>query len=480
MIANNRNITKKTHPEVKVYILQIEYMKIQNIKNKINTYFTKGNERSIAVKKNIAASLVLKCISILVSLQVVPLTIDYINPTKYGIWLTLSSIIAWLSYFDLGFAHGFRNRFAEAKAKGDMKLAREYVSTTYAVLFLLFSFILLITLIINRYLNWSSILNIDIIYNEELHVVFGLLACFFCLNIVASVFTTMLTADQKPALASLIQTGGQVLAFGCIYVLTKTTSGSLSALAFAFAGVPCFLLVVVSIVMFYGKKYKAVTPALQSVRFSLTKKILGLGGQFFVIMISMLFIFQFINIILSRVEGPEAVTQYNIAYKYFNVLNMIFVIVLTPFWSAFTDAYVKKDYNWMRGIVRKLEWLWLLCIPVLILMAVCSEPLYQWWVGDSVSVPFSLSVYMAVYVLFQTGGNVYMYLINGTSKVRLQLIVYLLFALIALPLINLCCKRYGVEGVLIVPIIVFGLQAIIGRVQILKIINGRAKGIWLR
>lgn len=110
-----------------------------NIRSKIYSYFTKGNERSVIIKKNIAASLVLKCVSILISLQVVPLTIDYINPTKYGIWLTLSSIIAWLSYFDLGFAHGFRNRFAEAKAKGDIRLAKEYVSTTYAVLFLLFS-----------------------------------------------------------------------------------------------------------------------------------------------------------------------------------------------------------------------------------------------------------------------------------------------------------------------------------------------------
>lgn len=454
-------------------------MKNQKIKDKVHIYFTKGNARSVAVKKNIAASLVLKCISILISLQVVPLTIGYVNPTKYGIWLTLSSIIAWLSYFDFGFAHGFRNRFAEAKARGEMKLAREYVSTTYAVLFLLFSAILLITLMVNRYLNWSSILNIDAMYNEELHVVFGLLACFFCLNIVASVFTTMLTADQKPALASLIQTGGQVLAFVCIYVLTKTTSGSLSALAFAFAGVPCFLLVVVSLVMYSGGKYKGVAPSLRNTRFSLTGKILGLGGQFFVIMISMLFIFQFINIILSRVEGPEAVTQYNIAYKYFNVLNMVFIIVLTPFWSAFTDAYVKKDYDWMRGIVRKLELLWLLCIPVLILMVLCSGFLYQWWVGDSVPVPFSLSACMAVYILFQTGGNVYMYLINGTSKVRLQLIIYVVFAIIAIPFMNFCCKWYGVEGVLIVPILTFGLQVIVGRVQILKIINGTAEGIWL-
>lgn len=217
----------------------------------------------------------------MISLQVVPLTIDYINPTKYGIWLTLSSIIAWLSYFDLGFAHGFRNRFAEAKAKGDIRLAKEYVSTTYAVLFLLFSVILLITLMVNKYLNWSSILNIDAVYNEELHIVFGLLACFFCINIVASVFTTMLTADQKPALASLIQTGGQVLAFVCIYILTKNTTGSLSALALAFSGIPCLLLLVVSILMFYGKRYKIVAPSLHYIRFSLTKKILGLGGQFF-------------------------------------------------------------------------------------------------------------------------------------------------------------------------------------------------------
>lgn len=455
-------------------------MKIRLIKLKLQSYFTNGCTRSIAVKKNIAGSLVLKCISILISLQVVPLTINYINPTKYGIWLTLSSIIAWLSYFDLGFAHGFRNRFAEAKAKGDIKLAREYVSTTYAVLFLLFSFILLVALIVNNFLNWSNILNIAPIYNDELHLVFGLLACFFCLNIVASVFTTMLMADQKPALASLIQTGGQAFAFISIYILTKTTSGSLSALAVAFAGVPCALLIIFSIVMFSMGKYRSIAPSIHSVRVSLTRNILGLGGQFFVIMISMLFIFQFINIILSRVEGPEAVTQYNIAYKYFNVLNMVATIILTPFWSAFTDAYVKRDYEWMRRALKKLECMWLFCIPVLCIMILCSSFLYRLWIGDSVSIPFSLSCCIAVYVLFQTGGNVYMYLINGTSKVRLQLIVYVSVAIISVPLMNLFCRRYGIEGILIIPTTTFGIQALIGKIQISKIINCKARGIWLK
>lgn len=449
-------------------------------KNKLYSYFINGGARSVAVKRNIAGSLILKCISIFISLQVVPLTINYVNPTKYGIWLTLSSVIAWLSYFDLGFAHGFRNRFAEAKAKGEIKLAKEYVSTTYVVLLLLFSLILLIALVVNNFLNWSSILNIDAIYDDELQIVFGLLACFFCLNIVASVFTTMLSADQKPALASLVQTSGQVLAFACIYILMKTTSGNLAALAIAFAGVPCVLLIIVSIVTYSRSGFRSISPSIRCVRISLTKNILGLGGQFFIIMMSMLFIFQFINIILSRVEGPDVVTQYNIAYKYFNVLNMVATIVLTPFWSAFTDAYVKKDYNWMRSAMRKLEYMWLLCIPALGIMILCSDYLYYLWIGDTVHIPFSLSCCIAVYVLFQIGGNLYMYLINGTSKVRLQLIAYVSVAIIAVPLMNLFCHWYGVKGILIVPTITFGIQIFIGKMQLLRIIDGRAKGIWLK
>ena len=159
---------------------------------------------------------------------------------------------------------------------------------------------------------------------------------------------------------------------------------------------------------------------------------------------------------------------------------MIATIVLTPFWSAFTDAYVKKDFEWMRNMVKKLERMWLLCIPVLVVMILCSAPLYKYLVGGSISIPFSLSISMAFFMLFQTIGNVYMYLINGTSKVRLQLILYLSIAVIAIPIMQLTCQLYGVEGVLLVPTITFGLQALVGKIQISKIIKNTAKGIWLK
>ncbi len=99
----------------------------------------KGQERSIKAKKNILASLFLKGTSIIISIILVPLTINYINVSQYGIWLTLSSIIGWFAFFDIGLTQGLRNKFAEAIAKGNDSLAQAYVSTTYAILAIIFT-----------------------------------------------------------------------------------------------------------------------------------------------------------------------------------------------------------------------------------------------------------------------------------------------------------------------------------------------------
>lgn len=82
---------------------------------------------------NIASSFVIKGASILLSLLLVPITLDYLNPYEYGIWLTLSSVLMWINYFDIGLGNGLRNKLSEALAVGDDNLARIYVSTSLAL-----------------------------------------------------------------------------------------------------------------------------------------------------------------------------------------------------------------------------------------------------------------------------------------------------------------------------------------------------------
>ena len=437
-----------------------------------------GNARSVAVKKNIIASFLLKGISILISLQVVPLTINYVNPTQYGIWLTLSSLVAWFYFFDIGLTHGFRNRFAEAKARGDIETARIYVSTTYAALAIMFSAMIAVVAAVNGYIDWSRILNIDTAYSNELGRVFLIIVSFFGLNIVFSTFTTMLTADQKPAISSLIQVLGQAAALAVIFILTKLrTDGNLTTLAFVFSGIPVAIVLLSSIALFHTK-YRDMSPSLRHIRFNKVKDILGLGAGFFVITTSMLFIFNLMNIIISRILGPETVTQYNIAYKYFSVIHMCMTLILTPFWSAFTDAYTRGDIGWMSRISKRLESLWFLTVPALICMCFIADIFYDFWIGDSVNVPMSMNISVAVYILFMIFGCIHMYMINGIGKIRIQMIIYLSFAIIAYPTMTFMCEHWGVSGLLTIPTIVYALQGLLCRIQLKKIIGNTAAGIW--
>ena len=90
-----------------------------------------GHTRSSVLKKNIIASIVTKGISIATSFLMVPLTLNYVNKELYGIWLTLSSIILWLNFFDIGFTLGLKNKLAEALAIKDYTQGKKLVSTTY-------------------------------------------------------------------------------------------------------------------------------------------------------------------------------------------------------------------------------------------------------------------------------------------------------------------------------------------------------------
>ena len=447
---------------------------IERIKYK----FLSGNERTVLIKKNILASSLLKVVSILISLMVVPVTINYVNSERYGIWLTLSSIIAWLSYFDFGFAHGFRNRFAEAIAKDNHLLARKYVSTTYVVLAIIFSMMMILTSIVNRFVNWSSILNVDSGLNTELRAVFQILVVFFCINIVAEVFSTMLTANQRPAVSTAIKTGGNLLSLIAILILTHTTEGSLELLAIAFSAIPCLLTIIISFIMFSKGVYKQYAPSFKFVDFSLTRSIVGMGGQFFLIMMCMLFIFQFTNIIISRELGPESVTLYNVTYKLFSIVEMIVMIVLTPIWSAYTDAYTRKDFAWMKRSAVKLEKMGMMSIPALVLLTLISPLVFELWLGNGVRTSIYFSGAFAFYIFCKIMGNIYMFQINGTGKVRIQLITYSIIAILAIPIMIYSCRLWGLVGIVIVPSLAFFVQFIISRIQLKRIINRTAKGIW--
>lgn len=440
-------------------------------------FITKGNKRTLNAKRNIIYSFFIKGISIGISLLMVPITIDYLDPSMYGVWLTLSSILSWIVFFDIGFSQGLRNRFAEAIAKNDYEKARSYVSTTYFALSLIVLTILILALIINHYINWCDVLNVNSSYNSELRNVFNILLIFFCLQMILKIITTVMLADQKTALASSVDTLGQFFNLVIIFILTKTTSGSLKYLATAISVTPCIVLLIFSIIC-YSKRYHRVRPSYRYVNFSDAKSIINLGGRFFIIQVSQILVFQCTNVIISHLEGPENVTIYNVTYKYFSVFNMLMTILITPFWSAFTEAYAKDDYAWMINIYRKLTKMWFLIAGLIILFLIISPWIFTIWLNNQVEVPFVISAALALYTLLASLGGISITLLNGIGKVSVQMYIHLFFAIITIPILIYTIKNYELLGGILFLSINPLVHLIFSRKQLSLILKHKAYGVW--
>ena len=216
-------------------------------------FFTKGHPRSLEAKKNIMFSLFIKGVSIAIGLILVPLTIHYVNPSQYGIWVTLSSMVAWISFFDIGFTHGLRNRFAEAKANGNKELAKTYISTTYFYIGIIFIALWVLLIVATQFISWNKLLNVPANMEKELIVLAMLIFSYFCLQFIFRIINTILIADQKSAKASLIDMLGQLFSLVIIFILTKTTNGSLLYLALAI-GIAPTLILILSNFFFFNKR----------------------------------------------------------------------------------------------------------------------------------------------------------------------------------------------------------------------------------
>ena len=310
---------------------------------------TKGDSRSVIVKKNILIMLLVKGCSIVISLLLVPITLGYVSSELYGIWLTLSSVVIWLNFFDVGFTLGLKNKLTEAIALGQWDRGKSLVSTAYFMMTIIFLPLCLLLELFIPFVEWALFLNVSEIYNTEIQKVMSVLVLCFCLQMIINVLSSVIAAFQKVALSSVFPVIGNFFSLIVIYLFTKLYPPSLLRLAVVISVMPILVGVVASVILF-SSQFKKVAPSFKLIDRMYIKDLFSLGLRFFIIQIQVVVIFQTTNILISNLSGSNDVTSYNIAYKYIGIGLMVYNIILAPLWPAFTDAYTRKDYAWMRSM----------------------------------------------------------------------------------------------------------------------------------
>lgn len=423
----------------------------------------------------------IKGVSLLISLLYVPLLLHSMNAVNYGIWLTLTSLIAWISMFDIGLGNGLRNKLSIALANKNKQLGRTYVSTAYICISALVLVLIILFVAIQQFMSWQDVLNATAVDKEQLDLLVFIVFAAFGLQFVLNLINSILLAMQMPAFSSFILMAGQLFSFIVVFILVKIFYvNSLLILGGTISLIPPAVMLVSSIILFKSK-YKDISPSFKYFNIYKIKDILSLGIKFFIIQIITIVLYQTNNLIITHTVGNSAVVEYNVAYKYMHVLVMVFTIIVTPLWSATTEAYTKKDFVWIKGINRQMRKIVVMMACIGLVMLIASKQVYEIWLGNNeLNINFSTSMLLYIYSIFMIMYGNYGYILNGIGKLQIQIYATLILAMAYIPAAIFAGRFWGLNGVLLMFALSPMVNYIWSKIQFTKLINGSATGIWNR
>lgn len=463
-------------------------LNISQFKRSLNT-----DTRTRKHLRSILFSFAFKGGSMLCSYIIIPVSLKYLkSPADYGVWLTISSFVAWINLFDGGLGNGLKNKLSEALTFDDKRKAKTIVSSAYAGLFLLSAFLSVLFIGIHSYINWAKILNVSSSLKNSIDVIVLYVFIGFFIRLAVDLINSILTAYQKIESVSLLNFIINASLLAGVFLLNLfNIKDRFFAICILYSFTPVLILIVVSIILF-SKSLREVLPSFKLFNFSELKPLLTLGGKFFVIQISVIVVFSTDNLIIAELFSPADVSVYSICYKYFGILTFIWAIILSPYWVAFNEAYLKKDYTWIHNTIKRLEKGFLLLALLTVIALVVSPFVFKVSVQkQGVFIPFNLSVYMALFVLLSSCISIYVNFLNGTGLIKLQLYISVFSAIINIPLCILFAKtlHLGINGIILSSIISIFPSLVLGKIQYNKIAktfdanpgtSGFNKGIWFK
>ena len=186
-------------------------------------------------------------------------------------------------------------------------------------------------------------------------------------------------------------------------------------------------------------------------RFNKSKlKMIGsMGIKFFILQICALVMLTTDNLMITNLFGPVEVVPYDTAYKLYGVGNAVFIAIITPMWSKFTEAKLKGDFVWMKKMLRRLEYVWFLFTVGMVISIPFFPFISNLWLGRDLVYGSTLIPMMVIYFSTFMFDSMYGYFMNGLGMLDLQLKMSVISALVNIPLSVFLAKsmELGVSGI---------------------------------
>ena len=175
------------------------------------------------------------------------------------------------------------------------------------------------------------------------------------------------------------------------------------------------------------------------------------------------------KILITQYIGPEHVTDYETVFRLFSIFTVAQGLMLTPLWTAYTDAYHKKDFLWIRAkLIFQLKIVFLILFLAILLALIAPWIIDIWMLGE-IKPDKSLIWLMVFFIFISAWNNVFAYYQNAVNDLNLQFFICLF-----IPFLNIALSIYfllnglGTASVVMASVVSLGFYSILGPIYVLR------------
>ncbi len=419
------------------------------------------DERQRRILLSAAASAVAKAIAVVTALISVPLTLHYLGPERYGMWMIISSFAVIFSFADLGVGNGILNQVAAFYGRDDRQAIRNIISSGFALLSAIAVVIIALFAVIYPHVPWTAIFNITTPQaRADAGPALGAFILCFTLAMPLGVVRNVQIGLQQGFAASIWQCVGSLMGLaGVLFAIH--IQASLYWLVLAFMGAP-LLAAALNTLVFFSVIRRDLSPRLERISYQPLKAISQTGAMFFFLQAVAAVAFASDALVIAQVLGASYVTEYAVPEKLFSLISTISWIFLAQLWPAYGEAIARNDQEWVKRTLRNSIVLASgFAFAASILMIALSPFVLGIWVQHAVSPPLMLLIGLGLWKVVEGAGGAMSMFFNGANILKIQTYLAILNGVVSIILKLLFANWFGVSGTIWATLVAYTLCELI-------------------
>lgn len=407
----------------------------------------RSKERHRRIVLSAVVAFVARVINAVSLFAVVRLTVGYLGTDRYGLWMTLTSLATFLGFVDLGVTQALVTLLARSEGRAEGAGSVTLVSSALAVLVAGAGLLIVGVLVIYPWVDWGPALGAaSVEAGREAGPVLLVIVLGAVVGLPLSLASAVRLGLQQNYLSSLWQAAGSLVGLVAILVATRMMAGLV-----VLAAIPVTVQLCLGAAdsgLLFLKQRPELRPRIRAFTRDALHRLMSLGGLFFVLGLTRGIGFSSDNLVLAKILGASAVTEYSVPQRLFSLTPLLLTFVLAPLWPAYAEAKARGDVQWIRNTLRRSTALTVgISVPLTITLVVFGPQIVTAWVGRVVQPSPTLLVGVGLSSALMTLCGVPAMFLNGMGVVRFQVVTAVAMAAVNLGLSIFLTAVIGTAGV---------------------------------